>query len=328
MDEDLYARRHTSRRGVSHAVLEPARLRDQLRDGATLVLDGVDQLHAPVRELAASLERELGERVQVNLYASWRERRGFGLHWDDHDVLVLQVSGRKRWQVHGATRPHPLHRDVAVPDVPGGEPVWDGHLDAGAVIHVPRGHWHDAMAGGEPSLHLTVGLIRPTGIELLAWLADRLRAVEAYRRDLPRRAGAEERRRHSAALREALLEFWPDDLLDDYFDWEDARAESRPRLSLPWGVVDDRLEDGRRLRHNLPRAGHLRPHRDGVELRALSRSWVFDASAAPALALVLDGEPHRVGELLDAGSPGDRERLRELLVYLCRQDVLVPLPQE
>ena len=38
------------------------------------------------------------------------------------------------------------------------------------------------------SLHLTVGLIRPAGVDLLAWLAGRLRADERYRRDLPRRA--------------------------------------------------------------------------------------------------------------------------------------------
>ena len=94
--DERYAVRRRTRRGVSYPVLDPARLREELAAGATLVLDGVDELHRPVRDLAASLERELGERTQVNLYASWRERRGFGMHWDDHDVLVLQVSGRKR----------------------------------------------------------------------------------------------------------------------------------------------------------------------------------------------------------------------------------------
>src|SRR5262249_7298644 len=65
--EERYTRVQTSRRGVAYPVLEPARLRTELRAGATLIVDGVDQLHAPVRELAAGLERELGERVQVNL---------------------------------------------------------------------------------------------------------------------------------------------------------------------------------------------------------------------------------------------------------------------
>ena len=320
--EDRYARSHTSRRGVTYAVLEPVRLREQLRAGATLVLDGVDQLHPPVRELAARLERELGDRVQVNLYASWLERQGFGMHWDDHDVLVLQVAGRKRWRVHGMTRAHPLDRDVALPDPPDGEPVWDGHLEAGAVAHVPRGHWHDAMAGGEPSLHLTVGLIRPAGVDLLTWLADRLRADERYRRDLPLRAGPEERRAHARELREALLARWTDDVVDEYLAWRDAHAEPRPRLSLPWGVVDQRLDDGRLVRDNLPRPAPLLDHPEGVELRALGRSWVFAAPARQMLELALDGEAHSVGELVAAGEPGGGEGRRELLTFLCREDVL------
>jgi hypothetical protein len=320
--EERYASQRRTRRDVVYPVLEPARLRAELAAGATLVLDGVDQLHEPVRDLAAGLERELGERAQVNLYASWRERRGFGLHWDDHDVLVLQVAGRKRWRVHGATRPAPLHRDVTAPDAPAGEPVWDGHLEAGGVIHVPRGHWHDAMAGGEPSLHLTVGLVRPTGIDLVEWLADRLRAVDVCRRDLPRRAGPGERRRHGRVLREALLERWPDDLLDEYFAFQDAHAPGRPRLSLPWGVVEHGLDDATLVRDNLPRRVPLLAHPAGVEVRALGRSWVFSDAARPAIALALDGRPHEVRELLAAGEPGDREPVRELLAFLCREDVL------
>jgi hypothetical protein len=320
--EEQYARRQTSRRGFSYPVLEPVRLRDQLRDGATLVLDGVDQLHPPVRELAAGLERQLGERVQVNLYASFHERRGFGLHWDDHDVLVLQVAGRKRWRVYGMTRRYPLHRDLAEPAEPAGEPVWDGFLQAGALLHVPRGHWHDAMAGGEPSLHLTVGIIRQNGIDLLHWLADQLRGVEAYRRDLARQDSRQDRRERGRQLRSALLTLWSEDLVDEFLAAQDASALPRPGLSLPWGVTDARLDDERLIRANLPRRVTPRPHPEGIELRALGRSWVFAPAARPMLEQLLDARPHAVGALLAIGPPGGREARRELLAFLCQQGLL------
>jgi hypothetical protein len=323
--EEQYARRQASRRGFTYPVLEPVRLREQLRDGATLVLDGVDQLHPPVRELAAGLERELGERVQVNLYASFHERKGFGLHWDDHDVLVLQAAGRKRWRVYGMTRRYPLHRDLAEPAEPAGEPVWEGFLEAGTLLHVPRGHWHDAMAGGEPSLHLTVGVIRQNGIDLLHWLADRLRGVEAYRRDLARQDSRQERRERGRQLRSALLTLWSEDLVDEFFDAQDAGALPRPALSLPWGVGDEGLEDERLLRANLPRRLTPRPHPDGVELRALGRSWVFAPGARPMLERLLDAEPHAVGELLALGLTGGREARRELLAFLCQEGLLTVL---
>jgi hypothetical protein len=46
----------------------------QLNDGATLVLNSVDELYAPIDELAADLEHVLRERVQVNCYASFGPR--------------------------------------------------------------------------------------------------------------------------------------------------------------------------------------------------------------------------------------------------------------
>ena len=92
--------------------LKGAELARQLREGATLVLDAVDELSEPVEELAKGLELFFRERVQVNLYAGWQTSRGFDLHWDDHDVFVLQVTGRKRWSVYGQTRPFPLVNDI------------------------------------------------------------------------------------------------------------------------------------------------------------------------------------------------------------------------
>ncbi|MGH3831563.1 MAG: JmjC domain-containing protein [Pseudonocardiaceae bacterium] len=33
---------------------------------------------------------------------------GFDLHWDDHDVIVVQLAGSKMWEVRGTSRPAPL----------------------------------------------------------------------------------------------------------------------------------------------------------------------------------------------------------------------------
>lgn len=78
-------------------------LTKQLRQGATLVLDAVDELFRPLRELAEALEYFFHEHVQINAYAGWQTARGFDLHFDDHDVFILQVAGRKRWKVYGMT---------------------------------------------------------------------------------------------------------------------------------------------------------------------------------------------------------------------------------
>ncbi len=163
---------------------------EQLRRGATLVLDSVNEMFEPVAELSMALEHALRERVQVNLYAGWGKSHGFDVHWDDHDAFIIQLAGRKRWRMHGVTRPFPLQRDVALPDRPEAEPIDDFLLDDGDVLYLPRGHWHDVSAIGEESLHLTIGFNRATGVDLVAWLADRLRSEELFRDDLPRFADA------------------------------------------------------------------------------------------------------------------------------------------
>jgi hypothetical protein len=52
----------------------PPTSQDHLREGATLVLDAVDELQEPIERMAEALEYELRERVQVNLYAAGAPR--------------------------------------------------------------------------------------------------------------------------------------------------------------------------------------------------------------------------------------------------------------
>jgi hypothetical protein len=137
-----YALPVTARRHTVWQRTHPAELHQRLAEGASLVLDAIDHMHPPLEALAAELERWLRTDVQINAYASWTAAEGFGVHWDDHDVIVVQVSGAKRWKLYGPTHTAPLHRDVAVPEPPPAVPVADLVLAAGDVLYLPRGWWH------------------------------------------------------------------------------------------------------------------------------------------------------------------------------------------
>ncbi|HEV7892507.1 MAG TPA: cupin domain-containing protein, partial [Pyrinomonadaceae bacterium] len=195
--------RHVSggRQKITIPRIKSSELTKQLREGATLVLDAVDELSEPVEELAVRLELLFREHVQVNMYAGWQTSRGFDLHWDDHDVFILQVAGRKRWSVYGETRRAPLVSDVEKAARPTCEPVWTATLEDGDLLYIPRGWWHVAEPLAEPTLHLTVGVHNRTGLDLLRWLSERMRASEAFRRDLPRASSQQERAAHLKRLR-------------------------------------------------------------------------------------------------------------------------------
>ena len=198
------------------ARVRAADLTRELREGATLVLDAVDELHAPITALAESLERVFRVRIQVNAYAGWRTSHGFDLHWDDHDVFILQIAGRKQWKVYGMTRKYPLARDVEPATDKPDKPLWEGMLEAGDLLYIPRGWWHVATPLNEPTLHLTVGVNNPNGADLLAWFVDRLKTSEDVRRDLPQFAGAEEQGALLDRLRDLLIQEWRPGLMDEY----------------------------------------------------------------------------------------------------------------
>src|SRR5260370_6481674 len=185
----------------------PVRLRSteltrHLQEGATLIVDAVDEIHSPITDLAVNLEQLLRARIQVNMYAGWRTSPGFDLHWDGHDVLILQISERKHWKVYPMTREYPVQGDSKKENPPE-TPLWEGMLEDGGLLYIPRGWWHVAVPLDEPTLHLTVGIHRATGLDFLSWYADRLRSSIDVRKDLPRLGTAADKEAHLQRIREA-----------------------------------------------------------------------------------------------------------------------------
>ncbi|MFJ9798035.1 JmjC domain-containing protein [Streptomyces sp. NPDC101145] len=292
-----YSVLRTSRRGVSWYQPQPAELHARLAEGASLVIDAIDQIHPPVREAAIGLERFLGTPVQVNAYASWTAEEGFGTHWDDHDVVVLQLEGGKRWKVYGPTRRAPAWRDVEAPAAPTGDPVADLVLAPGDLLYLPRGWWHAVSADqGTASLHLTFGLTAQTGAEFLAWLCDGLRASTTIRADVPRFGTLQERTDYLSALRkEVLAALQNPGVIDQWERFLDTTHPGRPRLSLPHlASVPD--EPGITVQLTAPRA-RIDQSEQAVTLAGAGNEWTFARSVAPVLRLLAYGRPVTLAEL-------------------------------
>jgi ribosomal protein L16 Arg81 hydroxylase len=140
-----------------------------MREGVTAVLEAVNELSPSVAELTEFLGGQLGARSAANAYISFGKISGFGVHNDDHDVVVLQLEGRKLWQFFRA----PTHsgkatvRDAtSVSQADHGDEVI---VSAGDVMFIPKGTWHNVVALNEKSLHLTVSLVYPTMGDFITW---------------------------------------------------------------------------------------------------------------------------------------------------------------
>ncbi|MFE1959220.1 JmjC domain-containing protein [Streptomyces sp. NPDC059479] len=298
----------STRRHTVWQRLYPAELHARLTEGASLVIDAVDELHPAVGRAAMELERWLRTGVQTNLYASWTAREGFGVHWDDHDVVVVQVDGSKRWKIFGPTRTAPMYKDTAEPEPPPEKPLTEVVMRSGDLLYLPRGWWHSVAASeGERSLHLTFGIQTTTGAQLVSWLADDLRRHDILRMDLPVHAPPGEQADYLARLRKEVAAALTDPgVIGRYMAARDGEDVTRIRPSLPHidGVP---AVPGVRVSLTTARAD-LELTDSGVTFRACGNEWDMATEAAPLLRRLISAVPGSVslGELADvAGVTAD-----------------------
>ncbi len=264
VEPGLYMETEQSRKAAHYVRPDPAGVRHQLEQGATLAVARLDEFDAAVEETARALQWWLGAAVDVGLYAVATETRGFAPHVDDHEVIIVQLEGAKHWRVWEPTRRFPLERDVARPAAPT-DLAWEGELRSGDTLCLPRGYWHTAWTTDPGiSLHLTFGIHRRSGIDWLAALADKARSSETFRRDLPQYLPIADRASHHERLVDELIE------LAREHDWstilDEHRTTTRARSDTALAARPDPDGERRLVQHTVPalvaggghRAGRLR----------------------------------------------------------------------
>jgi ribosomal protein L16 Arg81 hydroxylase len=148
--------------------LDLVRVRNDFADGYTVVLDSVEQYVRAIASLRHAIEVELNFATKINAYITPPGSQGFVAHYDEHDVLILQVQGSKLWHLYnGADVPPHVMRCQQPVDTAGLPLPTDLRLEAGDVLYLPRGRVHAAEATSEPSVHLTVGIHAPTLLALV-----------------------------------------------------------------------------------------------------------------------------------------------------------------
>jgi bifunctional lysine-specific demethylase and histidyl-hydroxylase NO66 len=132
----------------------------------TLRISRIQQFAARIFNLCHGLEAELSYGVSANAYLTPAASQGLLAHYDDHDVIVLQIDGAKEWHVFDRAAENPREARIVTPPE-AAEPRIRVVLQAGESLYVPRGFVHAAAAADDSSLHLSVGLYPATAADLL-----------------------------------------------------------------------------------------------------------------------------------------------------------------
>jgi bifunctional lysine-specific demethylase and histidyl-hydroxylase MINA len=129
-------------------------------------------LAAPLDQLARALEALLLKPVTASAFWSRGDLLA-PVHSDDHDILVVQLLGRKRWYLSD----EPSALENTWERIPGPPPTLGSHrtleLVPGDVLYVPRGTVHTVDAS-DVSLHVAIGFTPVTLRELLIAAIDQL----------------------------------------------------------------------------------------------------------------------------------------------------------
>jgi len=133
---------------------DPRRVYELFYGGATVVLQSLHRFWPPLARFGRDLELALTHPVQVNAYVTPPASQGLGVHHDDHDVFVLQVYGRKQWDVHD-------------PDGKPEDRLIVAELAPGDSLYIPQRFPHAARTAETASVHLTVGVVPTTWGDVL-----------------------------------------------------------------------------------------------------------------------------------------------------------------
>ena len=138
----------------------PAVLWDFYNNGCSIRMLNPQTFHNGVWRLCSTLQEHFQTMVGANVYLTPPGTQGFAPHWDDVEVFMLQLEGKKHWKIYNPrsseeTLPRFSSQNLEQDEV--GTPVIEVDMEPGDMIYMPRGTIHQGNClSEEHSLHITI----------------------------------------------------------------------------------------------------------------------------------------------------------------------------
>ncbi len=154
----------------------------------TLTFKSIGEIFPRIFAVKRALELAFSSAASTNLYYSPPNARSSGLHYDTKDIFAVHLGGSKNWTVEKGARKFPSQwwDRPGDPHMPPPQPSQYRHhvVRPGDLLYIPAGHWHEAAAGADGSIHVSIGFrpmtVRDSIIALLDHLSDEDLACRAF----------------------------------------------------------------------------------------------------------------------------------------------------
>ncbi|MDH7972381.1 cupin domain-containing protein [Sphingomonas sp. AR_OL41] len=125
-----------------------------LETGGSVIAYDLHRFVPALSRLVASAEAETGEHIVGAAIAGTGEHGALPAHYDDGDLLVIQIAGSKHWVVHADPMIDPVVGAPQVRTHAAPVPLLDTVLAPGDMLLLPAGYRHHCMVAAERSLHI------------------------------------------------------------------------------------------------------------------------------------------------------------------------------
>ena len=286
----------------------------------TVRVPSVRRIAPDVDAFCRALEMVLHQPVKAEVFWSRGDAKA-PVHHDNHDLIALQLRGRKRWFIE--TDPSPLPN--AWPHIPaGGAPQLGPHqeveVEAGDLLYVPRGTQHRVDALSD-SLHISIGFVPLTLRDAIIAALDHLSDLDRSFREMADgrlgisvrndKFGELPRRVHEGAIKLASL-CSSADFVADSLQRRSSRAVSELEKLVPttFGAVSIDSQ----VRHTSRAMSHLTSNADKIDFAHPGGHIYIHRGAGEAVAFIAETANFRVGDLPGAVDDEIRVALVEKFV--------------
>jgi ribosomal protein L16 Arg81 hydroxylase len=142
--------------------LDTVRACQLFADGATILIREADKHVEALATLCREIEVQTSAPCRANVYVTPPHGKGFDLHYDTHDVFLLQLEGSKEWTIYDPPVQLPLPGQPFSADAhtaAAGNPRMTFVLHAGDTLYLPRGYLHQGRSQEDVSIHATLGVL-------------------------------------------------------------------------------------------------------------------------------------------------------------------------
>lgn len=213
-----YVRKKQGALGEVINTLDVKKVTQYIDDGSTLVIDFCEDIWGPVNKVCGDIATIFREKTGATLFFRAGQDAGFTSHWDNSDVIVYQLSGRKRWKIYGQTVEMPVEENKEMMHPPAEPPTQDIILKTNNLLYIPRGYWHAPEPCGDHSLHISFAFRRRNGMDYLKWLIPKLCEKLITRMDIDRHAEPMDTSVYLDNLKATLGEYINKQTLDAYIE--------------------------------------------------------------------------------------------------------------